>query len=300
MSRTAEKVTAGLVFLGMRNFDIVRIGNRVCAALDRLDEQIAGFRVLSDTTVSLRTAFHALRIEIENDRTLPGLSQPAAHFISLTLMRPDPCACEETDLSLAIMAHALQTLHDALAPDYVQWVEPDALLTSADFRMATTLPEDEMAADYPEVSVAPAVAPEQPRRESLPDIEETNDALHARLIEKGSNGDRHSVEGALRAVFRDPSESARLQHATTGTSQASPEDDIREQTAPLRLAVWMFTIALGLIALPMALALTVFNLLRGENLRLTSQTAALSGTFVVLQATGSTAQAMQTVQLLLG
>lgn len=302
MTKSAGKLRAGLVFLGLRNFDIVRIGNRVCATLDRLDEQIAGFRVLSDTSVTLRTASYSLHIDIETDRIVPSLEKPAAHFIALTLLRsetaPDMTPGTDGDLALSIMAHALHTLHVTLAPDYVQWVDPMAVLSSADFRMATTLSEDELASEPPqEVRASPrqvmaAATPEPPRRESLPDIEETNAVLLARLIEKDGTNGPHATDGVLRAVFRE------TQPRLSGNDGNVRID--RDKNALLRLSVWLFTITLGMFALPVAAALVVFNVLRGENLRLTSQTAALTGTFIALQATGSTAQAMITVQTLLG
>jgi len=55
-----------------------------------------------------------------------------------------------------------------------------------------------------------------------------------------------------------------------------------------------------LFALPVAAALAVINLLRGENMRLASQTAALTGTFVVLTAHGQIAQAAQLLGMLAG
>jgi len=304
MTKTADKVTAGLVFLGMRSFDIVRIGNRVCATLDRLDEQIAGFRVLSETSVTLRTASYALHIDIESDRIVPTLDRPAAQYIKLTLVRadslpdesPDESSEPENDLALSIMAHALQTLHATLAPDYVQWVDPMAVLSSADFRMATTLSEEDVGlASGPETverSRRALAAQNQPRRDSLPDIDQTNDALLARLNEKGTKIGQSGADGALRAVFRESAEDASPSHEGLRTDP--------EKSAALRLSVWLFTISLGIFALPVAAALVVFNLLRGENLRLTSQTAALTGTFIALQATGSTAQAMIAVQSILG
>jgi hypothetical protein len=60
------------------------------------------------------------------------------------------------------------------------------------------------------------------------------------------------------------------------------------------------SIAVALLCLPVGVALAVINLLRGENLRLASQTAALTGTFVTLQATGAVAQATQVIQTVLG
>jgi hypothetical protein len=55
----------------------------------------------------------------------------------------------------------------------------------------------------------------------------------------------------------------------------------------------------ALLCLPVGITLLLINMLRGENLRLSSQTAALTGTFITLQATGSMAQAADTLQMLL-
>lgn len=283
MTRTTHRVTSGLVFLGMRTFDIVMIGNRVCATLDRLDAQVGGLSILSDDTVTIRTADFDLCIDNKADCNVAALERPVAHFLALTLTRFDPEEDQDRPCNQSIMAHVLQTLHRSLSPDYVQWIDPRALLSSADFEMATTLPEEEP--EYEDLTCdtrieAPKVLP---RRHTLPGIEETNLVLQTRLTSDDP------IEGALRTTFRED------QIARPGST-----DDIREKTTPLRLSVWLLTITLGLFALPVAAALAVFNLLRGENLRLTAQSAALTGTFITFQIFGTTASAMSALQSLLG
>ncbi len=285
MTNTTHRVTSGLVFLGMRTFDIVMIGNRVCTTLDRLDAHVGGLSILSDDTVMIRAAEFELCIDNKTDHSVAALDRPAAHFLSLTLTRFDPHAEDEGCSGLSVMAHVLQTLYRSLAPDYVQWIDPQSLLSSADFQIATTLPEEEPTPEdltCEDCDVTPKVTP---RRHTLPGIEETNLMLQARL-RRGT-----PTESALRATFREDRDDSGL---------PALQGDIREKTTPLRLAVWMLTITLGLFALPIAVALAVFNLLRGENLRLTAQTAALTGTFITFQTLGTTAQAMSVVQNLLG
>ncbi|SLN72792.1 hypothetical protein ROG8370_03542 [Roseovarius gaetbuli] len=283
MTRTTHRVTSGLVFLGMRAFDIVMIGNRVCTTLDRLGAQIGGLSVQSDDRITIRTPDFELCIDNKADFHVATLERPAAHFLALTLTRFEPTGEEDGPCNQSIMAHVLQTLHRSLSPDYVQWIDPLALLSSADFEMATTMPEEEPMLEQLSCDDCAGATKIMSRRHILPSIEETNLMLQARL----RSGD--PVEGALRATFRK--------------NQAAPRistDDIREKTTPLRLTVWLLTITLGLFALPMAAALTVFNLLRGENLRLTSQTAALTGTFIAFQTFGTTASAMSALQSMLG
>lgn len=291
MANSTHRVTAGLVFLGTRSFDIVRIGNRISMTLDWLDEQTTSLRILSDCAANLHSERFVLRIEIKQDYKVATLEQRAPQFLALSLTPTDPEAPIESRLDLSVMAHVLRSLHATLAPDYVQWVHPLAVLSHAEFLDAVTAQEDDIADQEPQATVTlhPAV---QAARNRLPDIEATHHALQARLsVERAGDPDAH-VTGALRAMFRETSDSS--------DTAPSPQDAIREKTAPLRLTVWMMTITLALFALPVAAALAVFNLLRGENLRLASQITALTGFFISLQVTGATAQALQTVQGLLG
>ncbi|MDT8328377.1 MAG: hypothetical protein RQ750_13495 [Roseovarius sp.] len=267
----------------MRTFDIVMIGNRVCTTLDRLDAQVGGISVQSDDKVTIRTPDFELCINNKADCHVASLERPVAHYLALTLTRFEPTDEDDGPCNQSIMAHVLLTLHRSLAPDYVQWTDPLTLLSSADFETATTPPNQEQTLENLSCDDCIEATQIMPRRHILPGIEETNLRLQARLRPTDP------IEGALRATFRE--------------DQAAPPDtcdDIRETSTPLRLTVWVLTITLGLFALPMAAALTVFNLLRGENLRLASQTAALTGTFITFQTFGTTASAMSALQGMLG
>ena len=76
------------------------------------------------------------------------------------------------------------------------------------------------------------------------------------------------------------------------------EDIVR--AAPLRLSAWMLSFAVALFALPLGVMLLVLNCAKGENLRLASQTAALTGTFIGFQTFGTTAHAMTALQGFIG
>lgn len=291
MASSTHRITAGLVFLGTRTFDIVRIGNRISMTLDWLDEQTTGLRVISDSEANLHSDHFVLKIEIKQDHKLAALDQAAEHFLALTLSQTDPEALPDAELALSVVAHVLRSLHASLAPDYVQWVHPLALLSHAEFLEAVTLQDEETTHHAPQAEIIP-ITQAQAGRDRLPDIESTNQTLQARFVSRQENDQDAGVAGALRAVFREPSEQS---------DTAAPQvDDVRESSEILRLAVWMMTITLALFALPIAASLAVINLLRGENLRLASQTAAMTGLFLTLQVHGATAQALQTVQALLG
>jgi hypothetical protein len=290
MANSTHRVTAGLVFLGTRTFDIVRIGNRISMILDWLDEQTTGLRILSDCAATLHSDHFVLRIEIKQDHKLAALDQPAEHFLAMSLSLPDPEAPPQTQLALAVMAHVLRALHNTLAPDYVQWIHPLALLSHAEFLEAVTFQDDDEApATQAEVVPHPKA---MAARSRLPDIELTHQALHARFVSESDAAPDDRMAGALRAVFRE--------NIAAADAAIPNPDSIRESTAPLRLSVWIMTITLGLFALPVAAALAIINLVRGENLRLASQTAAMTGLFLTLQVNGATAAALQTMQDLLG
>ncbi|MBZ0122476.1 MAG: hypothetical protein K8F31_01155, partial [Roseovarius sp.] len=90
-----------------------------------------------------------------------------------------------------------------------------------------------------------------------------------------------------------------LAEQAAAEAQARDLEDI-ETTAPLRLSAWLISFAVALFALPVGVMLLILNLAKGENLRLASQTAALTGTFIALQSYGTMAHAMNTLQGLIG
>lgn len=291
MGNFTGDLCAGLAFLGEKNFDIVKIGNRVCATLDALDEPVTGMRILSDESALVRSQDFDMRINLEADRELPNIAQRATNYLAITLVtRPDQAALDEKT-RLSVLAHSLKTLDDLLVAEYVQWIDPRAVLTGIDFRMATRvtdesnrMPEEEPMADLSLDTKSTVM----PRRTSLPDIEHTNDILQARLSETEGIREIDETESILKRVFRTD------EHGNP--TLAIPTEEIREENDRLRLSVWLMTFTLGLFALPVAAALIVINLLRGENLRLTSQTAALTGTFLALQTSGATAQVLSMFQ----
>ena len=119
------------------------------------------------------------------------------------------------------------------------------------------------------------------RKHDFPGIEETNELLQGRLTTKDASGTEAEQEDNLRDIFRISADDIGF--------VPEVKEDIREKTAPLRLLVWILSITIALFALPVGAALMVVNLLRGENLRLSSQAAALTGTFVAFQTFDTTA-----------
>jgi len=286
MTDEIQKVQAGLVFLGKKSFDVAAITCAIADTLDRLGEQVEERRCESDTQATVRARRLVCRLRFTDGHPLPRIETIPGRIIELSIERgADAEAAAETS-SETLIAHLLAGLQAMLVPDYVQWTDPRAVLTRAEFRAAVA----NTAAMPVSPRARPTPAETRRRCNRLPDVEAAYAQLRSQMPGFAHNISEEKRLDALRAAFRDPDP------AEAATMQAP--DDIREPTAPLRLSVWMLTLTIGLFALPVAAALAVINLLRGENMRLASQTAALTGTFMVLAAHGQIAQAADLLRAL--
>ncbi len=280
-------VSAGLVFLGARDIDIVKVNNRVCNTFEGLDQIVTSVRVLSDDSSLITSAHYQIWISTQEDHPVNPLGAPPALFLSVRIAPGKAVPDDGVPTLDSIMAHVLKTLHRTLSADFIQWIEKDAVLSSADFVVATSQPQPPFPSHCAQAECGAPI-----QQHDLPAIEETNDILQNRLSQREVLDVEGDLHGELRSIFLDDPDAIGVLPA--------PGDDIREKTAPLRLSAWMLSFTVALFCLPVGAALIVFNLLRGENLRLCSQAAALTGTFITLQIHGSTAQAMEMVQGIFG
>jgi hypothetical protein len=283
--------TAGLVFTQAHAFDIVRLANHAGTGLEALGHRVEGTRILSDCRALIIAADHEIRLALEEEVPLAALPAPAACVLSVTVTARagHPTSAFARD---SVAAGVLRTLYEALRPDHVKWIDTDVLLTSGDF------------ADAAGVAPAcedgtPARATRNGRPTALPDIEETNDILQQRLTDHDpAIFDALQVPERTRRAFSDTPRDAAFS-AASATGGEIPDADI-EHAVPRRLSAWMMALAVAALALPVGVALLLVNLLKGENLRLASQTAALTGTFIGLQAYPATARTMGLLQGIFG
>jgi len=277
MTEKIQKVQAGLVFLSNKSFDVAAITCAIADTLDRLGERVEERRCESDAQATVRARQLVCRLRVNEGSPLPRIERTPARILQISIQRLAEDEEKARTSSETLIAHLLAGLQATLVPDYVQWTDPRAVLTRAEFRAAVA---NTAALPAP---VRPVTA-EPPRlRKRLPDVETAYAQLREQMPGVTRNRTKDERLDALRAAFRDPDPAE--------SDTMSDPDDIREPTAPLRLSVWMLTFAIGLFALPVGAALAVINLLRGENMRLASQTAALTGTFMVLATHGQIAQA---------
>ena len=293
MTKTECSATAGLVFTTVRDLDIVRLANHVMNSVGGLGLRVTGTHILSDTSAMVTVCGHEIHLEITDDVALPTLPAPAASYLSVSIAGTGPRAAS-TFARDSIIARVLQTLHRDLRPAYVKWIDTEVLLASADFAHAIG-----PGPGAPESAETPFRA-SAVTRISLPDIEETNAILQRRLTDCDPViFDLASSPDRVRDFFSNPRDPW---SETMATDADGPPQDLQdiEHAAPRRLSAWLMSFAVALFALPVGVALMVLNLLKGENLRLASQTAALTGTFIALQAYGSTAHALGLLRAFLG
>lgn len=270
MTKQISRLTAGLVFSSDREIDMTRSARHAAATLDSLGHTPSGLRILPDGTAQIATSRHVMRLRTRPETTPEHASpQPG---ISLELSLTASCAPFGTDPSGLspdmVVTHVLKALHGLLHADHIRWVGDTRLMSRGDFdlitanlpRISTTAPRVDPAPDPGLHPLAKPTAPPEATRQDLRDF--------LCRIDAEDNAPQ------ARQVIR-------------------PISDLQ------RLSAWLMTYAVVLLALPVGLALLLITVIKGENPRLASQTAALTGPFIAFQTYGTTAQAMSAVQSLL-
>lgn len=284
---------AGLVFSSFRDLDIVEIANLVTGSFEALGHRVTSSHILSDSRALVTTQHQELYLSVKEDVDLSALSEPAAAYLAVAIANR-----EESDSSTfardSILARALQTLHVKLNPDFVKWIDTDVILTSDDFARATGLAPKKAGS-------AARVTPRRVRsRKALPDIDETNETLQERITNQDpAIFENVSKPERLRKIFSEDWVDPEILAANAAAEALAREEEDIEKAAPLRLSAWLLSFAVTMFALPVGIMLLVLNVTKGENLRLASQAAALTGTFIAFQTYGTMAHAMNTLQVIL-
>lgn len=206
-------------------------------------------------------------------------------------------------------ALALSTLELAqvLDPDFVQWLQPDMMLQTSSFLsvLEKVTPRRVTAADRARNAEAERrkrptpVLPfpqEQTNRVSrlFPDIDITCERLESHAVAEETPAthdipDEKSRMSYLRSVFS---------HQEEVEDTAAPAADAAlpaEPSIPSRLTTWVVSFGVALISMPVGLALIVYNLLRGEDLRLALTALTLTALFSGLAAIGAIEQAVTAI-----
>jgi len=284
MTQHLHWLTAGLVFPASRAIDMTGCARHAAATLETLGHKISGLRLLSDGSARITTCCHTLRLTLRAETAPDGTDPDARTCLDLSITAPANASHpDRQDLtSDMVVTHVLKALHGLLSADDIRWVGDSRLLSADDFMLITaSLPLP--AATPPKAG--PTATPPKPQPQP-----QAKQQAPAPQSPKRDRFDSEPNLTDLRAFLR-----------TIDDEDAARRERVSLQTLsdPQRLAAWLMTYAVVLLAMPVGLALLLFNLIRGENPRLASQTAALTGTFIAFQTYGTTAQAMSAVQSLL-
>lgn len=232
-------------------------------------------------------------------------------IVTLTSDLPNLRETERSTVTAhAALALATLELAQVLDPDYVQWLQPDMMLQTTSFLSVLekvtprriSAAERARAADDARRSRPHPVLPFSPRQASrvsrlFPDIDDTCERLKNRtLVEVSAEGSTARAEerknlSCLRAVFRREDD-------TAAPVAVAPVVESDEPSTASRLAAWVIALAVSLLSLHIGIALMIYHLLRGEDLRLAVTALALTGTFTALVELGLVEKAMTTISAL--
>lgn len=288
MTQTREWVSTGLVFLSKRDIDIIETTHRARATLEAIGQRVLKTRVQTMHATCLETADYHLKLSLHEEYDQAPLKEPAALYLSVRL-RPGENGLDQCD---TVRALVLADLHRVYRADSIDWIGHGVLIPGEEFAMATqSAASQDVLAHRPKRPTRHTTRTPRPVRRVclLPDINESRDRLDRMLAD----------DGAHPLCRRDPDAGQRQSLRDVLYDEAVEKAEPAKSPALLRLSAWLLSYAVALLCLPVGIALLFINMRRGENLRLSSQTAALTGTFVTFQATGSMAQAAETIQILL-
>jgi len=283
---------AGLVFSEHRELNIVEIANQAVTCLEGIGHRVTGSHILSEDRALVTTRQQELYFSAEHDVSLPALSQPAPAYLAVAVANTD--AGDSLFARDSILVRVLQTLYGPLQPDFVKWIDRGVILKGADFARAAGLAPEPRGPGG-------RIVPRRVRsRKTLPDVDATNETLQERITSKDPAIFEHvSKPDRLRKILAEDWVDPEILAAKAAEEALAREEEDIEKAAPLRLSAWILSFAVALFALPVGIMLMILNLAKGENLRLASQTAALTGTFIALQTFATMAQAMTTIQVML-
>ena len=157
-----------------------------------------------------------------------------------------------------------------LDAETVAWLQPDALISPWEFQA--------MLADEPAEEAPAAIVNLRPFELSLRDPAQCT-------CNEGAKKRRIKVPAPANAAVAHA-----IRHEPTREELADEfGDDAVPETEMRRLSVWLMTFALGIVALPAALALGVVSLFKGEDFRFATQVIALTVLAMSLETSGALA-----------
>lgn len=287
MGQEQDCVMAGLIFHGEESIDLLDVMTLTTGALKEIGQEVTRRSILSEMDARVETDRYRICLTLSANMVLPTLDDAADALLRIDVCRRDGATdALGRDLAVdAVLARVVIGLNEHLQPTYLQWVDEKAIISAAEVAAATKLTED------PTPGTPVGRSKVAPSRAALSGIDE----LHATLDDRLERTPPPEPFMIALPIANDIAVEDGIIEDVPEFSEMTIEN-IRDDSDKLRMSAWILSIAVACIALPVGLALMIINLVKGENVRLASQMAALSGLFVSFQANGATATALQTVQ----
>jgi len=291
MSTGTHRYKTGLVFAESHEIDSVAVINRIGMILEARQTRVTGKRVLSDT----RAQIDAGNIEVTLDTDAADASQGDSLRMVVSVTAQDCSSAADDDKALRLLAAVTLDLVQHMMPESLWWLTPTAELSREQFLSAAgprrprrvSHSRTRRAAVRPTHASTMAYADQHTARVGnapFPSVEDSVEQLDARMARHLSpQDDEHCAshsdevrEEALREVFL----------SDAADTETRDEDHGEQPNQLQRLTTWMLAITVGMFSLPVAAALVVINLLRGEDMRLSAQALSLTGLFIALNSSG--------------
>ncbi|WP_163849654.1 hypothetical protein [Pseudooceanicola aestuarii] len=214
-------------------------------------------------------------------------------WLHVTIKEHGRAEGQHPEASKAMLAELLHHCIAATGAPFVQWLNGDTVLTSRRFQSAFSpilMPADEAFVD--EIDMDTEDLDTQAAGDAIfPEIEEN--ALDARFAALRDEA-RQSARQANTWVGTDPARVATRSMREEMASLAevfrtTPEEEEEERPIEARLATWTVNATVAVINPPVAATLAAYNLVKGEDFRISTHALTLTAVFAGLG--GTTANA---------
>ena len=293
----------GLVFQGNEDGALDRFCRIVSATLEDYGHPVDRQSIIDDREARIVTSQYHARITVDtqspSQERVVALDQAAGlnrhrrpkpptgksrAVITLTAVAEELDNRDVSELLLVVMLYRMVDIYSAEA---IEWLEPDVQLTIEQFLGAFSNVTPRKVRGCKQILYA--------NGERFAPIEETEpelDTRYERIMGSAPYGGQTGLvmlsdEEALALAFRSEPHPAEIDASTVQPT----ERDL------LRLSSWGMTGCLAFLSAPVAIAMAVVNLIRGEDFRLNTQVLSYTSAIVVLHSTGAVAGVMQAIPL---
>ncbi|MDF1854760.1 hypothetical protein [Pseudooceanicola sp.] len=334
MSANTKQIDAALLFTDETLFNAARLAGPARQALDLFGangnvkvepgyDRIRFVSPIASIEARIDEVDHA---DPDAPKLLGHITPSLRLLISLRQHQALPFA--DQGALVALLAEVLHGWIEITGAPFLQWLDTDTILPSARFQAVVTpirwksaeVEGPEAAAEMPADNATDKPPPNVANTASRPTI-----AMPRRVKATGVERNRRCGTAIDMVQFKAQIKAARQARAWAGLSDAPllPElarigseslEDVfrvevelpkgmianldREVSMERRVATWTMNASVAVFAPPVGAAMLTYNVLRGENFRLTAQALTLTGAFMGLGLTKAVAATIATVAVL--